>query len=309
MKRRNFIVVLAGATLGSASSSFATQPSQVAITIDDPHTTENPRMMPEERNRAILDALRTHSNLKAALFVCGKRVDNEPGRRLLGEWNDQRHIIANHSYSHHYYHSNKISVEQFTEDILRGEAVIKDYARFRKLFRFPFLKEGDTLEKRERIRAFLRDRGYRNGHVTIDASDWYVDERLRQRLAAKPDADTTPYRDFYLKHIWDRAAFYGDLARKVSASGVKHTLLLHHNLLNALFLPDLLDMFKSRGWQLIDAEDAFQDKHYSLEPKILPAGESLVWAMAKEAGKYDRMLRYPGEDGKYEKAEMDRLGL
>jgi peptidoglycan-N-acetylglucosamine deacetylase len=313
MNRRNFIAGLAGnafvLTIGGAGFSVRAQTSQVAITMDDPNTTETPRLTAEERNRAILYALERHSNLKAALFVCGKRVDDEPGQRLVGRWNDQRHIIANHSYSHSYFHSKKISVEEFTEDILRGEAVIKDFTQFRKLFRYPFLKEGDTVEKRDRLRAFLRERGYRNGHVTIDASDWYIDDRLRERLTKEPDADTAPYRDFYLKHIWNRATFYNGLIQKMSGGSVKHTLLIHHNLLNAMFLSDLLDMFKSRGWKLIDAEDAFQDKLFSQSPAILPAGESLVWALAKQTGKFDRLLRYPGEDSKYEKAEMDRLGL
>ena len=309
MKRRNFIAGLAGATLGSAAPSLAAEPVQVAITIDDPQTGETPRMSAGERNRAILDALGKQSNLKASLFVCGKRVDNEPGRLLLGQWNDRQHIIANHSYSHPYFHSKRISVEEFIDEIRRGEAVIKDFPRFRKLFRFPFLKEGDTIEKRDRLRAYLREQGYRNGHVTIDASDWYVDERLRARLTKEPDANTAPYRDFYLKHIWDRATFYNSLVQKVSGYSVKHTLLIHHNLLNAMFLGDLLNMFKSRGWKLIDAENAFQDKLFSQKPAILPAGESLVWALAKQTGKFDRLLRYPGEDSKYEKAEMDRLGL
>ena len=313
MNRRDFIAGLAGnafvLNLAGRGISLAAQTPQVAITMDDPSTNETPRLSAEERNRAILGALRAHSNLKAALFVCGKRVANEPGRRLLGEWNDERHIIANHSYSHPYFHSKQISVEGFIEDIERGEAVIKDLAQFRKLFRFPFLKEGDTLEKRDRLRAFLREHGYKNGHVTIDASDWYVDDRLRARLAKKPDADTAPYRDFYLKHIWNRATFYNSLVQKVSGGSVKHTLLIHHNLLNAMFLGDLLDMFKSRGWKLIDAENAFQDKIFSQSPAILPAGESLVWALAKQTGKFDALLRYPGEDGEYEKAEMDRLGL
>lgn len=309
MKRRNFIAGLAGVTLASAAPSFAAEPLQVAITIDDPHTGETPRMSADQRNRAILDALGKHSNLKAALFVCGRRVDNEPGKILLGQWNNRQHVIANHSYSHPYFHSKRISVEEFIEDILRGEAVIKDFPRFRKLFRFPFLKEGDTIEKRDRLRAYLREQGYRNGHVTIDASDWYVDERLRARLTKEPDADTAPYRDFYLKHIWDRATFYNSLVQKVSGESVKHTLLIHHNLLNAMFLGDLLNMFKSRGWKLIDAENAFQDKLFSQQPAILPAGESLVWALAKQTGKFEGLLRYPGEDSKYEKAEMDRLGL
>jgi hypothetical protein len=38
-------------------------------------------------------------------------------------------------------------------------------------------------------------------------------------------------------------------------------------------------------------------------------GESLVWAIAKETGKYDAQLRYPGKDDVYEKEPMDKLGL
>jgi len=45
------------------------------------------------------------------------------------------------------------------------------------------------------------------------------------------------------------------------------------------------------------------------EPKSLPSGQSLVWAVAKERGGYESMLRYPGEDETYEAARMDALGL
>ena len=282
---------------------------QVAITMDDPNTSDTPRLTAEERNRHILEALSRHGDLKAGLFVCGMRVDNDRGKRILSEWDRKRHIIANHSYSHRYYNSSRITTDAFIEDMLKGERVIEKFSQFKRLFRFPFLKEGNTVEKRDRMRAFLKERGYRNGSVTIDASDWYIDERLGKRLLKDPRADVTPYRDFYLKHIWDRAMFYDALSRKAIGRSVKHTLLIHHNLLNALFLSDLLDMFKGNGWQLINAEDAFRDKAFSAAPGILPAGESLVWALAKESGKFDKMLRYPGEDSEYEKAEMDRLGL
>ena len=41
----------------------------------------------------------------------------------------------------------------------------------------------------------------------------------------------------------------------------------------------------------------------------LPAGESLVWALAKETGRFESELRYPGEDDVYENPKMDALGL
>ncbi len=192
---------------------------------------------------------------------------------------------------------------------MRCDELIKSYSRFTKLFRFPMLKEGDTVERRDKLRVFLKERGYKMGYVTIDASDWYVDERLRERLKRDPKADLSGYRRFYLDHMWERAVYYNDLSRRALGRSVKHTLLIHHNLLNKLFLGNLLTMFERKGWKLIDASEAFTDPIFDAEPKTLPAGESILWALAKETGKFDRDLRYPGEDSVYEKAKMDRLGL
>src|SRR5437660_5617263 len=129
------------------------------------------------------------------------------------------------------------------------------------------LKEGDTAAKRDAMRSFLAQHGYRIGHVTIDNSDWIVDQRLTKRLVDNPSAETRSYRDFYLEHMWDRAQYYDSLARQVVGRGVKHTLLTHFNLLNALFLDDLIKMFQSKGWQLIDAAEAFTDPLFAAQPK------------------------------------------
>jgi len=95
----------------------------------------------------------------------------------------------------------------------------------------------------------------------------------------------------------------------VIGRSIPHTLLVHHNVLNGLFLGDLLAMYEREGWKLIDAKAAFADPVFRAEPKIAPAGESLVWALAKETGKYDKLLRYPAEDSEYEDPRMNELGL
>ena len=118
-----------------------------------------------------------------------------------------------------------------------------------------------------------------------------------------------PYRDFYLEHMWARAEYYDSLAQRVLGRPVKHTVLVHFNLLNGLFLGDVIAMFKSKGWQPIDAEEAFADPVFSARPQVLPAGESIVWSLAKEKGTIPKSLRYPAEDGEYENARMDKLKL
>ncbi len=281
---------------------------QLAITMDDPHTGETPLLSPSERNDAILRTL-DQAHLRATLFVCGMRVDDAAGENVLRQWDDAGHALANHTYNHPYLPGKDVSVQGYLEDILSGQAIVEPFSRFQRLFRFPFLKEGNTLAKRDGVRAFLAEHGYRVGHVTIDASDWYVDQRLRERLAKEPGADVSPYREFYLRHLWERAVFYDELALEVAGREVKHTLLIHHSLLNALFLKDVLRMFEGRGWSWVDGSEAFEDAIFTESPDILPAGESLIWAMAKRAGRHEDILRYPGEDSIYEKDAMDRLGL
>jgi peptidoglycan/xylan/chitin deacetylase (PgdA/CDA1 family) len=313
MNRRDFTKLAAltgvGLCLPQLKVSSAAEPKRIAFTMDDFDWGANSvKLNGSERNQAILSALRSHS-VKAALFVRGSNIDNDEGKNLLRAWNNAGHLIGNHSYSHWYYHSEKITTDAFEQDILRCEALLKDFPGFQKFFRFPYLKEGKTAERRDAIREFLTAHGYRNGHVTVDASDWYIDERLRKRLTKEPDAPLDPYRNFYLDHMWGHATYYDDLSQKVLGRSVKHTILVHFNLLNALFLGDLIQMFKSKGWQIVDAREAFADPVFSKQPNIVPAGESLVWALAKETGRFDQLLRYPGEDGEYEATKMDKLGL
>jgi len=59
----------------------------------------------------------------------------------------------------------------------------------------------------------------------------------------------------------------------------------------------------------LDADYAYRDEVYDWPPNILPAGESLIWALARQSGKFEKELRYPGEDDVYENPEMGALRL
>lgn len=312
MDRRTFakLIGLSGLAIGvSDVTALARKPApQFSITMDD-FFWQNPlKLTGAERNQSILQTLDKHS-IKAALFVIGKNIEADEGKRLLTPWDRAGHMLANHTYSHTNLNAPDADVKTYQDDILRAEALLKDFPRFRKYLRFPFLKEGDTVAKRDAMRAFLAEHNYRNGHVTIDASDWYVDQRLTARLQGIPSADVKPYRDYYLEHMWSRAQYYNTLAQRVLGYQPKHTVLVHFNLLNALFLDDLIAMFKSKGWQPIDAEEAFADPVFASKPNVIPAGESLIWSLAKEKGTLAKSLRYPGEDSRYEDSRMKKLGL
>ena len=312
MNRRDFtkIAGLSALTVGlKTMPGVAAAPApQFSITMDDFNWHNLVKLTAAERNQAILETLRAHS-MKAALFVIGHNVEENEGKQLLAPWNQAGHMIGNHTYSHRNFNAPETNVKVYEDDILRAEALLKDFPRFRKYFRFPMLNEGDTAAKRDAMRAFLSQQGYRVGHVTVDNSDWLIDLRLGARLQKDPAADVKPYRDYYLQHMWERADYYDRLARRVLGYQVKHTLLVHFNLLNALFLGEVIDMLKAKGWQPIDAEEAFSDPVFAAKPRVVPAGQSIVWAVAKEKGAIAKSLRYPAEDGEIEKARLDKLGL
>ncbi|WP_084579223.1 polysaccharide deacetylase family protein [Sphingomonas azotifigens] len=300
-----FVAGLAAGGAGGHGGRRARTPG-IAITIDDFDLTDTPVLRGEDRDTAIRAALQRHQ-VKAAGFVAGKYVDEKLAPRVLRRWSDDGHILGNHSFSHRSFDAQQ--PDALMDDILKCEPLLSGYPGFRKLFRFPYLAEGKTAEARDGMRALLARHGYRNAPVTIDTSDWYIDNRLKARLQANAGSAIAPYRRFYLDHLWDRATFYDGLANALFGHSIDHTILLHHRLTTGLFLGDALAMFRARGWRLVDAEKAFASPVLRMQPNTLPAGQSLVWAAAKADGRFDKLLRYPGEDGDYEAPRMDALGL
>lgn len=280
----------------------------VSFTFDDGVTDDMPGYPFEQWNKLLLNHLDS-AGIKTVFFVTGSNKTDAKGQCLLKHWKDRGHKLANHTFSHPNYNSKATTFEKFKTEFLRTDAIINKFSNYFRFFRFPYLKEGDTKEKVNLFREFMKGQNYRNGYVTIDASDWYINSRLRNRLKENPSADIEAFRKFYLDHLFSRAMYYEELAFKLTGRHIKHTLLLHHNLASALFLGDLVKMFKAKGWKVIDAEEAFTDPIFQSNPSNIPAGESLIWALAKERGKFDAILRYPAEDSTYEKDRMDQLGL
>lgn len=283
-------------------------PPKISFTFDDGQVNDIGEYKLEKWNQLLLDNLEKH-DLKAVLFSAGANKTSEKGRYVLSSWNQAGHLIANHTVSHPNFNSDNTSLEDFKGELTRNDAIIRKYSNYSPYFRFPYLKEGNTKEKIEGFRDFMKQKGYKNGHVSVDASDWYIDSRLIKRLKENPRADISGFRDYYKKHLFNRAMFYDSLAYQLTNRRINHVILLHHNLAGALFLDDLIKHFKAHGWEVMDADKAYEDVIYREAPANVPAGESLIWALARQSGRFEKALRYPAEDSRYEKPLMDQLGL
>lgn len=300
-----FIFIFSSALILSCIMNISNLKSQsfISFSFDDPQTASNSLLTWNSINDSILKALK-ENNLHAALYVCGSRINSQEGKDLITEWDKEGHSIANHSYEHRNYGSKKMNFDNFKTDFLKNVPLISSYNNYTKLFRFPYLKEGNTREKIDSCRQFLINENYRNGYVSIDASDWFIDGVLNETLKVNPAADLEGFREFYIYHILERSHYYDSLATELTGRKIKHVLLLHYNLLNALFLKDLIIELKKENFILINTNEAYTDSIYGLFPTNIPAGESIVWAMAKESGKYEDTLRYPAEDSPYEEEKL-----
>lgn len=263
----------------------ALRAQSLALTLDDgPTLKATPLLTPAQRNEALLGHLR-QAGVQATFFVTsGNGADRPEGFALLKALAEGGQLIANHTATHPDFNAPATTLEGFEADVLACDRIIAPLPGYRNSLRFPYLREGATAEKRDGIRAFLQARGTRIGYVSVDTADWLIDEKLRAKLSTDPKADLAPWRAFYLAHLEARVRCYDALARGLYGRAVPHTILLHHNLLNALFLGDALAHFRKLGWTLISPDIAYADPAYAVLPQVLPLDGSVLETTAQALG-------------------------
>ena len=302
LSRRTFLI--GGAALAGCGSQLTPNGKYLAVTMDDFGLDFNIRMDIETRNKNILEAFAAH-NHKAAGFVTGRFVQSSTGKNVLRSWSEAGHMLGNHTYSH--MNSSDENADLVIADILKNHDLMKSIKGFEPYFRFPFLAEGGDMEKVQLYRSFLEKQGYSNAAVTIDSIDWYVSSRLEERLKSDSEADISGYRDYYLKSVLAIASYKHQLARALGFYNLPHSLLVHHNILNGLFLGDLMKALAADGWQFVDASEAFKHPIYALKPEVPTRGRSVLSVIAQERGVADE--GFPPEYYGFGEKTMDALGL
>jgi len=301
-----------------AAACFALAPQlhaqSVAFTFDDgPTLSETPRLTPQARNGAMLAALAKHK-VKAALFVtCGHGADRPEGLALARAWGQAGHAVGNHTMTHPDLDKAETTLAQYQQEVRDCDRIVATIPGYQKWFRYTYLREGNTPEKRDGMRAFLREQGYRNAYVSLDTSDWRLNDKLVEVLEKNPQATAAqlePIRQAYLSHIRQRALAYRALSQRLQGRDIAQVLLLHHNLINAMWLDDVIRQFRDMGWTIVSPEQAFADPVYALEPQRNAPGQSLLISMGRSLGlKNEDIGMRLMDDGDFEIEALEKKGL
>ena len=200
-------------------------------------------------------------------FVNAKKLEgNADAAEALKVW-AAAEPVGNHTYSHP--DLNATPAEAFEREIEEDEPVLellagKD-ANWHWL-RYPFLREGETVEKRRAVRAYLQAHGYRVAQVTVDWED-YLWNTAYARCVETNDAKSVAWlRSSYLSLESDYIDLSREMAKLVYGHDINHVLLLHLGAFSSTILPDALDLLQKKGFTLVTLEEAESDPAYEGDP-------------------------------------------
>jgi peptidoglycan/xylan/chitin deacetylase (PgdA/CDA1 family) len=241
----------------------------VALTFDDlPAAGSVPPGMTRTKVASDLAAELKANHLEGAYgFVNAVKLENNPdAQQALRTWVHAGMNIGSHTWSHMSLTSN--SAEAFEQDIAKNEAALAQYAGGRDWhwFRYPFLWEGDTLEKRHAVRDYLQAHGYRVAQVSLDFEDYAWNDAYTRCSVKQDSASIAWLKQSYL----DTAAEYIQLGRQEQQIAFGHeipnVMLLHATVFTTLMLPQLLDLLRTQGFQFASLQDVEKDSAYTLDP-------------------------------------------
>jgi peptidoglycan-N-acetylglucosamine deacetylase len=247
---------------------------KLAITMDDlpANGMLPPGVTQAENTKNVLAILKKRHVPPVYGFINAKKLEgNADGAEALKLW-AAAEPVGNHTYSHMDLEQNP--AEAFEREIEENEPALELLTR--KVgtgddwhwLRYPYLHEGDTVEKRRAVRAYLKARGYRIAQVSLDWED-YLWNTAYARCAAKGDARSIAWlRSSYLSTASEFLDLGRAQAKLIYGHEISYVLLMHLGAFSSTILPEALDLLKKKGFKLVPLEEAESDAAYDGDPDV-----------------------------------------
>ncbi len=301
-------VLLAGALALFCAAAAAESKLKVALTFDDLPLNGTLPLGAKQSDfaRDTIKVLKKHRIPPSYGFINANKLERNPdGAKALQIWVKGGHPLANHTYTH--LDLTKSSVEEFQREILHNEPALAllmpeggKLGRW-SWFRYPYLHEGDTLEKRRAVRAFLSHSGYRIAQTTLDFED-YLWNSAHARCWMRKDEESLKWlRESYRTAAREFIRLDVENSRAVFGRDIHHVMLLHLGSFSSHILPDLFEILDEEGFEIVTLEEAQEDPAYDYDPDFADARGGTLVELAMQA----KGIPWPaGAPGK----PRDRLG-
>lgn len=263
------------AALALIAAPAGAKPLELAITIDDlpVHGPIPPGETPLDVANRFAAAMKAAKLRTAYAFVNGVWTERDPATlEALKVWRRAGVPLGNHTWTHA--NVNALDPSSYEEEIARNEPLLKrlmgggDW----KWFRYPYLSEGDTPERRAAVRAILARRGYRVADVTMDFSDWQWTAPYARCRSLGDEAAIAELERLYLDAAKEAVSFYRTLSNAVYGRDIPYVLLMHTGAFDARMMPRLIALYREQGFRFVKLQKAERDPVYreDIDP-TLPA--------------------------------------
>jgi peptidoglycan/xylan/chitin deacetylase (PgdA/CDA1 family)/ketosteroid isomerase-like protein len=260
-------VLMLGCFCGPYSASAGDQGCPLLVTVDDlPIAAGGLHPDPAGRQRitaGLLEALARH-NIRAVGLVTWRNISRDGDVELLEQWLAAGHELGNHSTSHPDY--NSTGAEDYIADMEEARQHLVPFLEQRgselRFFRFPMLREGDTPEKLEAMRSYLRRTGQRNLPVTIDNSDYEFSRRWVKAGQAGDQAARERIVEQYHETLHLAVRHHRNQAGQLFGRDVPQVLLLHANAIGAGQWDRLFSWLEGEGFRFAAADEVLADPAY-----------------------------------------------
>ena len=280
------IVILTALLSGVFSDVAIAENNQIVFTFNDlPAVGPLGFWRPREISNLILRTFEEHG-IKAAGFIVEEKIDDDPTTYVvLQDWAERGHVLGSQTYSD--VDLNELKAVDFLHHVTDGQTYLRRITRSHALkyryFRYPFLHQGNTKRKKNRVAKALYRIGYDVAHVTVKTSDYRFNSLY---IKHERDRETiSQLKSIYLDHIAQALDYAESQSQKVFKRNIKHILWLHCGVATAHFLSDLIEMLERREYEFITLQEALSDEAFQAEEEYVgPEALSFIDRVAASRG-------------------------
>ena len=267
----------------AASATVPAHTQQMAITFDDlpSHGPLPPGVTRQDVAASLLKIFKAEHLPPVYGFINAQKVEKEPGTKsVLTMWRAANEPLGNHTWAH--LDLEDQTSEQFEAEIEKNEPMLKELMPNEdwRWFRYPYLHEGETVEKRRAVRAWLAAHDYKIAQINMDFDDYLWNDPYARCSAKHDDAAIAKLHDSYLATADMYLGVFRQASQMIYGRDVKYILLMHIGAFDAKMLPELLALYRQRGVSFISLPEAEKDPAYQLDPDMgMKGGGALLEQM------------------------------